>query len=142
MEKVRRQILLLLHSSSAHFLGYGPISDNFSIQFFIFFGTFPGFSKNRGPTMPTCQSRNIASWGLSGAFASVPPRRVSIDDFIFSSYSPTATLIMNSTTSRPEERYHIHMERYDQPESWSGFNIQLQHWIYVKGCQSSQRMLV
>ena len=49
--------------------------------------------------MPTCQSRNIAFRGLSGAFASVPPRRVSIDEPIFSSFGPRATLFINLTTS-------------------------------------------
>ena len=33
LEEVRSQILLLVDRCSAHFVGYGPISDNFSIVF-------------------------------------------------------------------------------------------------------------
>ena len=63
--------------------------------------------KKWAPAIPTCQSRRIAVRSLSGAFASVPPRRVSMDDLIFNSYSPTATLIMNSTTSKVGLEAHI-----------------------------------
>ena len=69
---------------------YQPISldtDLFRTPFLYFvelvLGRFPELSQIRGPNLPTCQSRNIAFQGLSGAFASVPPRRVSIDEPIF-----------------------------------------------------------
>ena len=58
LEKVRSQILLLLHQFSAHFLGYGPISDHFSVYFFNFVGThFLGFSKKWDPK---CQHADLA----------------------------------------------------------------------------------
>ena len=52
------------------------------------------FSKLWGAKKPTCQSRRIAFRVLSGAFASVPPRRVSIDEPIFSSFAPRGRLFI------------------------------------------------
>ena len=68
---------------------------------------FPGFPKKWGHKMPTCQSRRIAVWSLLEAFASVPPGRVSIDDLIYGPNGATATLIMNSTTSKIGLEAHI-----------------------------------
>ena len=47
--------------------------------------------------MPSSQHFDL---GLSGAFATDPPRQVIIKDLVFSSYSPTVTLIMNRDTSK------------------------------------------
>ena len=76
--------------------------------------------------MPPCQSRRIAVRSLLGAFASVPPRRVSIDEPVFSSYSPSATLIMNSATSIVGLEAHI--------QHWTLFYVQSKDASIVKRC--------
>ena len=73
----------------------------------LFRGRFSRNFKKWAPKMPTCQSRRIAVRSLAGAFASVPPRRVSIDDLIFSPDGATATLIMNSSTSTVGLKAHV-----------------------------------
>ena len=87
-----------------------------------------------GGNMPTCQSRRIAVRSLSGAFAYVLPRRASIDEPIFSPNGSSATLIMNSTTSK------VGLEAYIQ--HWTFSHDWLKDAGIVKGCQYSQRMLV
>ena len=53
------------------------------------------FYKIQGPQIPTCRSRNIASRALSGVFASVRPRRVSIDEPMCSPFAPQTRLFIN-----------------------------------------------
>ena len=65
------------------------------LYFFIVGDTFSRIFQKMEPKIPTCRSRGIASWRLSGAFASVPPRRVSIDEPIFSSFAPRNILFIN-----------------------------------------------
>ena len=77
---------------------------------FILFGIvymFPRFVRIWGSKMPTCQSFRIAVWSLSGAFASVPPRRVSMDDLVFSSYSPMATPIIDRDNQKVDLEVHF-----------------------------------
>ena len=63
--------------------------------------------------MPTCQSRDIDFRGLSGAFASVPPRRVSVGEPMFSSYRLMAIPIINQTI------YKVGLGAYIQHHTFS-----------------------
>ena len=48
-----------------------------------------------GPNNPKMSISQHSCLGLSGVFATHPPHRVSIEDFIFSPNGPTATPIIN-----------------------------------------------
>jgi hypothetical protein len=68
--------------------------------------TCPNIQTNGNQTANVPISQDSLS-GLEGAFASVPPCQVSVEEQIFSLYGLLATLIMNSSTSKVGLGAHI-----------------------------------